>query len=51
MLETIKIDDTDLKEASRTKFLGVIINETLSWNDHIMLIKQKIAKTLVSSIV
>lgn len=40
----IKIDDTEINQVSSTKFLGVIINETLTWNDHIVFIKQKIVK-------
>ena len=46
MNDKIKIDHAELKEVTRTKFLGVIINHTLTWKDHIMLIKQKIAKNL-----
>ena len=46
MNDKIKIDHVELKEVTRTKFLGVIINHTLTWKDHIMLIKQKIAKNL-----
>ena len=46
MKDKIKIDHTELTEVTRTKFLGVIINNNLTWKDHIMLIKQKIAKNL-----
>ena len=40
----IRIDNTPIERVYKTKFLGVIINEVLSWHDHITHIKQKIAK-------
>lgn len=40
----IKIDNIEIEQVTKTKFLGVIINETLTWNDHIVFIKQKIVK-------
>lgn len=42
----IAIDGLNLLEVRKTKFLGVVINQTLTWNDHIMLIKQKVAKNV-----
>ena len=33
-------------EIAQTKFLGVIINNKLTWNDHIEMIKSKIAKNI-----
>jgi hypothetical protein len=40
----IKIDNTLIGEVRSTKFLGVIINQTLTWNDHIRAVQQKINK-------
>jgi len=40
----IKIDNIKLEQVYKTKFLGVIINQALSWDDHIHMIKQKIVK-------
>ena len=31
---------------TRTKFLGVIIDNKLKWNDHITYVKRKISKTI-----
>jgi hypothetical protein len=42
----IAIDGINILEVTKTKFLGVVINQTLTWNDHIMIIKQKIAKNV-----
>jgi hypothetical protein len=42
----IKIDNTKIDQVSCTKFLGVIINETLTWCDHIKLIRQKVCKSI-----
>lgn len=41
----IKINGHTLDQVKKTKFLGVIINETLTWKDHIDYIKQKVAKS------
>jgi hypothetical protein len=38
----ISVDGIDIEEVIKTKFLGVMVNQTLSWNDHIALIKHKI---------
>lgn len=40
----IKIDNSKIEQVHSSKFLGVIINQTLSWNDHIHVIQQKIHK-------
>lgn len=42
----IKINDHKIDQVNKTKFLGVIINETLTWKDHIEFIRQKVAKNL-----
>jgi hypothetical protein len=41
----IAIDGINILEVTKT-FLGVVINQTLTWNDHIMIIKQEIAKNV-----
>jgi hypothetical protein len=35
----IAIDGINILEVTKIKFLGVVINQTLTWNDHIMIIK------------
>ena len=44
----IKIDNVETDKVSKTKFPGVIINENLTWEDHIALVKTKV-RMLVSS--
>lgn len=40
------IDGVKVLEVTQTKFLGVIINNKLTWNDHIKMIKIKISKNI-----
>ena len=42
----IKIDNIVIEQVSNTKFLGIIINQTLSWKNHTQLIRQKINKNI-----
>jgi len=42
----VKIDNVPIRKVKQTKFLGVIINDKLSWEDHIITIKGKISKGL-----
>ena len=42
----IKIDDIIIDNVEKTKFLGVIINSKLNWNDHIQTIRNKINKNM-----
>lgn len=42
----IKIDNTEIEQVTRTKFLGVIINSHLTWDDHIKTLSNKISKSL-----
>jgi hypothetical protein len=42
----IRIDNIKIEQVKKTKFLGVIINETLTWDDHIFTIKQKVQKNI-----
>ena len=43
---TLKIQEKKLDKANSYKYLGVIINETLTWSDHINLIKSKVSQRL-----
>ena len=40
----IRINDVGVSQVSSTKFLGVIVNETLTWKDHIQIITNKVSK-------
>ena len=40
----ITINDTDIEHVSSTKFLGVLIDEKLSWSLHIDKVKRKLSK-------
>ncbi len=42
----ISIDGVEVLEVTKAKFLGVIINNTLTWNDHITMIKSKVVKNI-----
>jgi len=42
----IYIDETKINKVDTCKFLGIIINSSLTWIDHIYLIKQKVSKTI-----
>lgn len=42
----IKIDNTTIDRVYVTKFLGVLIDDKLSWKDHINMIKSKLTKTI-----
>ena len=42
----IKIDNVEIYKISKTKFLDVIINENLTWEDHIALVKIKVSKNI-----
>jgi hypothetical protein len=43
---TLKIDNLCIDKVTKTKFLGVIINEKLSWENHIQLIMNKVSKSI-----
>ena len=38
------LGDTELEQVKTTKFLGVMINETLSWDDHMNYISSKLSR-------
>ena len=42
----IKIDNIEIEQVSVTKFLGVIINENLTWKNHVKVFKNKISKNM-----
>ena len=42
----ICIDNNILKRVSKSKFLGVMIDSKMSWNDHIKYIKNKISRAI-----
>ena len=42
---TISINEQPIKQVKNTTFLGVIIDEYLTWNDHIDLLTKKIIKS------
>lgn len=39
------INDTEIQQVTQTKFLGVIVDEALSWKNHIALVSKKIMKS------
>ena len=39
------IDNVKINQVDHTKFLGVIINSSLNWNDHINTICSKVSKS------
>ena len=43
-LVALRINDGNIYRLEATKFLGVIIDESLNWNHHISLVKSKLAK-------
>jgi len=42
----IKINNVPIQKVHQTRFLGVIINDKLLWDDHIKTIRIKISKGL-----
>jgi len=42
----LKIDDCEIEQATFTKFLGVILQENLSWKNHISILSNKIYKNV-----
>ena len=45
-LSNIKIDNVKIERVFQTKFLGVVINEKLTWDNHILTVRNKISKGL-----
>ena len=42
----VKNDGLEIKEMTKTKFLGVIINNLLTWSDHIEMVKDKVSTNI-----
>ena len=42
----IKIECQNIEQVSKSKFLGVIIDEQLNWKEHILYISNKISKAI-----
>ena len=49
-LPALKIDDYEIKRSSSIKFLGILVDEHLSWIDHINTLENKLSKKLRSSV-
>ena len=45
-LPTITFSSVKIKSESSVKFLGVIIDENITWNKHIELVENKISKAI-----
>ena len=45
-LPILKINETEIQREQAPKFLGVIIDENLTWKNHIDLIENKISKNI-----
>lgn len=45
-LPDVLIDSQKINHVKSSKFLGVIINESLTWTDHISIIKDKVSKSI-----
>ena len=43
---TIKTDDVSIDQVENTKFLDVIINSNLTWNDHVKCITNKVSTNI-----
>ena len=46
VLPTLTINDTIIKRDNTTKFLGILIDENLTWKPHIQYIENKISKNI-----
>ena len=46
LLPKLKINKYEIKEAESVKFLGVLLDENLTWKLHIKFIKSKISKSI-----
>ena len=42
----IKLDNSEIEQVFSTKFLGIIVNENLTWSDHIHVLLIKTSKNL-----
>ena len=46
LLPKLKMDNSIIKRTDQIKFLGVIIDENITWNNHINIIENKISKNI-----
>src|SRR6218665_4123969 len=46
LLQTINIDGNNMDQVISTKFLGIYIDQHLTWAEHIKIISNKIAKNI-----
>ena len=42
----LTIDNIQIEQTNKTKLLGIIINQNLTWTDHLSLFKNKISKNI-----
>ena len=42
----MKIGSKSIKKTSSIKFLGVMLDENISWNDHLKTVENKLAKNI-----
>ena len=45
-LPILKINNFEIKRTTSIKFLGIMVDENLSWNDHIQILENKLAKNI-----
>ena len=45
-LSTLKINNHDIERVNTMKFLGVLLDDNLSWKEHIKYLENKIAKNI-----
>ena len=45
-LPALKMDDYEIKQPSSIKFLGILVDEHLSWIDHINILENKLSKNV-----
>ena len=45
-LPTLKINNHDIERVNTMKFLGVLLDDNLSWKEHIKYLENKIAKNI-----
>ena len=43
---TLKIEEDELSRESSYKYLGIIINENMTWGDHIASLQKKVTKRI-----
>ena len=42
----LTIDNIPIEQSDKTKFVGIIINQDLTWTDHLSLLQNKISKNI-----